>query len=121
MGWLVNNFLGNATTPQPDNAETGTWEQLDEKTANLPMSIVLTDISLTEKAAQDHEYQLYVNGKAQENFLFSEMLDPGSDGRFKIADQGLVIPAGAAFQIRSAQKSGDAAEATKLLIKYAEV
>lgn len=121
MGWLVNNFLGNGTTPEADNAETGTWEQLAEKTANLPMDIVLTDISLSEKADEDHEYQLFVNGKAQENFLFSDMLDPGSDGRFKIADQGLVIPRGAAFQIRSAQKTGDNAEATKLVIKYAEV
>lgn len=113
--------MGSATTPQADNAETGTWEQLAEKTANLPFNIVITDISLSEKATDDHEYQLYVNGKAQENLLFSDMLNPDSDGRFKIADQGLVVPAGAPFQVRGSQKSGSDAEPTKLVIKYAEV
>ena len=121
MGWLQCNFLGDATTPQADNAETGTWEQANEKTLNLPFNIAIQDIFLTKTAANDHQYQLYVNGKAQENFLNSATLDPASDGRFKIASQGLVVPAGAGFQIRAAQKSGAQAEATTLQIVYAEV
>lgn len=122
MGWLVNNFLGAdaSSTPQADNAETGTWEQAAEKTINLPYSILITDVSLTKESTNTHQYQFFVNGKAQENFLYSDMLNPDSDGRFKIADQGLVIPAGSGFQVRAAQKSGTQ-EATSMVIKYQEV
>lgn len=121
MGWLLNNFLGSGTTPQADNSETGTWEQTNEKTLTLPMTIAIQDIVLSKKAAQNHMYQLYVNGRAQENFIPSGVLNPETEGRMTWADQGMVIPAGSNFQIRAAQKDGNDAEATTLIIKYAEV
>lgn len=121
MAWMLAKFKGSDSTPQADNAELGEFELTGEDSIRFPYAITIQDIVLTKKATQNHKYQLFVGGRAQENFIPSGVLDPTTEGRVRWDDQGMTILAGTLLQIKGAQLDGSSAEATELFIKYIEV
>jgi len=118
MGWNNFSFTGNATTPETDDAETSTILETGDSSLTLPYSIQIVDWILNSTASQDHEYRIFVNGKAQGAQVRSALLNPASQGRFSIANQNIKIQAGATLQMKGSQKDGSSAEATIATLEY---
>jgi len=120
MGWNNFSFVGNGTTPEADDAETSTILETGDNSMTLPYNIQIVDWVLNSTATQDHEYRIYVNGKAQGAQVRSALLNPASQGRFSIANQNIKISAGATLQMKGSQKTdtAGAAEATIATLAY---
>ena len=120
MGWNNFSFTGNGTTPETDDAETATILETGDSSLTLPYSIQIVDMVLNATAGQEHEYRIYVNGKAQGSQLRSGLLNPASQGRFSIANQNIKISAGATLQMKGSQKdaTAGAAEVTIATLEY---
>lgn len=117
MGWFNFRSVGSATA-QNDDTEVCTVLETGETGISLPYDITLVDIVLNKTASQDHQYSIWVNGKKASSNLYAAQLNPASQGRLNIANQGIKIKAGSRIQVRAAQKSGASAEETILLIQF---
>jgi len=117
MSWYNFEFAGNVAI-QTDDAETANISETGTTAVALAQSIRLTDIVLSSTAAQPHQYSIWVNGKKQSSNLFAAQLNPASQGRFSIRGQGISIPAGATLQMRGAQLSAGALEATTATLEF---
>lgn len=114
MGWINFTKTGSGTA-QADDAATATVAEIGGTSITLPNTITITDVVLAATAANNHQFRFYVNGRAVGANLYSGQLNPASQGRVNIANQGIKIPAGSTVQLKGSQKAGTAEDTTVML------
>ena len=74
-------------------------------------------------AGQSHQYSIWTSGRKQSSNLSAAQMNPASQGRFSIRNQGIVIAGGVSIQMRGSQLSdtAGAAEPTTVLMEYVAV
>lgn len=122
MPWLNFDFAGSAAVTT-DDTETSTIQETGTTQINIPQNIRLTDLILGSTAGQSHQYSIWTSGRKQSSNLSAAQMNPASQGRFSIRNQGIVISGGVSIQMRGSQLSdtAGAAEPTTVLMEYVAV
>jgi len=122
MPWLNFDFAGSAAVTT-DDTETSTIQETGTTQINIPQNIRLTDLILGSTAGQTHQYSIWTSGRKQSSNLSAAQMNPASQGRFSIRNQGIVISGGVSIQMRGSQLSdtAGAAEPTTVLMEYVAV
>lgn len=119
MPWINFGFDGTAAAVTIDDSETATIQETGTTQINIPQNIRLTDLVLDITAGQTHQYSIWTSGRKQSSNLSAAQLNPASQGRFSVRNQGIVIAAGTSIQMRGSQTStAGSAEATVVLMEY---
>ena len=124
MPWLNFSFAGSAAVAAGNfDTETSNIEETGTTQINIPQNIRLTDLILGSTAAQSHQYSIWTSGRKQSSNLSAAQMNPASQGRFSIRNQGIVISGGVSIQMRGRQLSdaAGAAEPTTVLMEYVAV
>ena len=123
MPWLNFDFVGTAVATNVDDSETAIIQETGTTQINIPQNIRLTDVVIGATAAQGHQYSIWTSGRKQSSNLSAAQMNPASQGRFSIRNQGIVISGGVSIQMRGSQLSdaAGAAEPTTVLMEYVAV
>jgi len=119
MPWMNFDFVGSAAATTVNDSETATIQETGTTQINIPQNIRLTDLVLGSTAGQGHQYSIWTSGRKQSSNLSAAQMNPASQGRFSVRNQGIVISNGVSIQMRGSQTStAGAAEATTVLLEY---
>lgn len=125
MPQLTFSAAGSAVV-QTDDAEVMSILELSTGTnltfqVSWPTWVKIVDLRVPNNPVQQHQYGLWFKGAKKPGNYYVSDLNPNQAGRmiFEMIETVFIRP-GTMFQIKTAQQSGVAAEATRLSFTYRE-
>jgi len=113
-----------AAAAQADDAETMSIIELsntgqDVFSVSWAQWVHIVDLRVPNNPAEVHQYGLWFTGAKKPGNLYATDLNPNQAGRmiFQLVEMVFIRP-GTLLQIKTAQQSGVAAEATRLAFNY---